>query len=38
MPQYSYSTAIGLMTSLINVVMLLTVNKISKALTDNGLL
>lgn len=36
-PQYSYSTAISLFTSLVNAVMLLTVNRISRSLSGNGL-
>ncbi len=37
MPQYSYGTAIGLFVSLINVAMLLTVNKLSDRLSGNSL-
>ena len=37
MPQYSYAAAIGLFVSLINVVMLLTVNKISDKLSGSAL-
>lgn len=35
--QFSYSTAIGLFNSLINVVMLVTANTISKKVSDTGL-
>ena len=35
--QYSYSTAIGLFNSLINIVLLVIVNTISKRLTENSL-
>ena len=36
-PQYSYSTAIGLFTSLINLVMLVIVNKVSDKLSGSSL-
>ena len=36
-PQYSYSAAIDLFVSLINAVMLLTVNRITNKLSGNGL-
>ncbi len=36
-PQYSYSTAIGMFSSVINIIMLLTVNAISNKLTETGL-
>ncbi len=35
--QYSYATAIGLFESVINVILLLTVNKISKKVTETSL-
>lgn len=35
--QYSYSTAVNLFNSVINLIFLLTVNKISKLLTDSSL-
>ena len=35
--QFSYSTAVGLFNSIINLILLITVNKISKKLTDSGL-
>lgn len=35
--QYSYSTAVGLFNSLINIVLLLIVNKIAKKLTETSL-
>lgn len=35
--QYSYSTAIGLFNTVINLILLITVNKISKILTENSL-
>ena len=35
--QFSYSSAIGLFTNLINLVLILTANKISKKLSDVGL-
>ncbi len=35
--QYSYSTAIGLFNNIINIILLLTFNKISKKVTDVGL-
>lgn len=34
---FSFSTAVGLMNSVVNVILLLTVNKISKRVTDSGL-
>lgn len=37
MPQYSYGAAIDLFVSLLNIAMLLLVNKISKMLTNTGL-
>ena len=37
MPQYSYGAAIDLFVSLLNIVMLVIVNKISKALTNSSL-
>ena len=36
-PQFSYSTAVGLFVSVINMMMLVTVNQISKALTGSSL-
>lgn len=36
-PQYSYSAAIGLFVSVINALLLLSVNKITKELSGNGL-
>ena len=36
-PQYSYSTAVGLFVSLVNLVILLLVNRIAGALTDSSL-
>lgn len=36
-PQYSYSTAVSIFTSVINLVLLLTVNKITDKLSGNGL-
>ncbi len=36
-PQYSYSTAIGMFSSVVNIIMLLTVNTISNKLTKTGL-
>ncbi len=36
-PQYSYSTAIGMFTSVINIIFLVTVNTISRKITENGL-
>lgn len=37
LPQYSYATAIGLFVSIVNLVMLATVNRISKAVSGNSL-
>ena len=37
MPQYSYGAAIGLFTSVVNLVMLIVVNKITNRLSGNGL-
>ncbi|MEG0766353.1 MAG: sugar ABC transporter permease, partial [Clostridia bacterium] len=37
LPQYSYSTAIGLFVSIINMVLLLTVNRVSRRLSGTGL-
>lgn len=37
MPQYSYSTAIGLFVSVINVVLLIIVNKLTSKLSGNSL-
>ncbi len=37
MPQYSYSTAIGLFVSLVNLAMLLTVNGVVRKLDGSGL-
>ncbi len=37
LPQYSYSTAIGLFVSIINVILLITVNKITSKLSGSGL-
>ena len=36
-PQYSYGAAIGLFTNVINMILLLTVNKLSKKLSGSGL-
>lgn len=36
-PQYSYSSAIGLFTSLVNLVLLVTVNRVSKWLSGSSL-
>ncbi len=36
-PQFSYSAAIGLFTSLVNVIMLISVNMLSKKLTQNSI-
>lgn len=36
-PQYSYSSAIGMFSSVINMVLLVTVNQITKKLSDSGL-
>ena len=36
-PQFSYSAAIGLFTSVINVIMLVSVNMLSKKLTQNSI-
>ena len=36
-PQFSYSAAIGLFTSLVNVVVLVSVNALSKKLTQNSI-
>ncbi|MEG6613338.1 ABC transporter permease subunit [Pseudoclostridium thermosuccinogenes] len=35
--QYSYSTAIGLFNTIVNIILLITVNKIAKKLTDTSL-
>ena len=35
--QYGYSTAAGLFQSIVNVIMLVTVNKISQKLSDSSL-
>ena len=35
--QFSYSSAIGLFNNLVNVVIIIAVNKISKTVTDVGL-
>jgi putative aldouronate transport system permease protein len=35
--QYSYSTAVGLFNALINIVLLLAVNKIAKTVSDTSL-
>ena len=37
LPDYSYSTAIGLFNSVINLTLLLAANKISKAVSNNGI-
>lgn len=37
LPQYSYSTAVGLFVSIINVIMLLIVNKITDKISGNSL-
>lgn len=37
MPQYSYGAAIGLFTSVVNLIMLIVVNKITNRLSGNGL-
>ena len=37
MPQYSYGAAIGLFTSLVNMVLLLVVNTVTKKLSGSGL-
>ena len=37
MPQYSLGAAIGLFTSVVNLILLLTVNGITKRLSGNGL-
>ena len=36
-PQYSYAAAIGLFTSIINLILLLSVNKITRKMNDNSL-
>lgn len=36
-PQYSYGAAIGLFTSVVNLVLLVIVNAITKRLSGNGL-
>ena len=36
-PQYSYSAAISLFTSVINMIMLFTVNRLSNKLSNNSL-
>ena len=36
-PQFAYSSAVGLFTSLVNVVMLVSVNWLSKKLTSNSI-
>ncbi len=36
-PNYSYSTAIGLFNSLVNVILIITVNQVSKKITDSSL-
>lgn len=36
-PQYSYASAIGLFSSVINLVLLVTVNKVTKSLSGNSL-
>ena len=35
--QYGYSTAVGLFQSIVNVIMLVTVNKISQKVSDSSL-
>ena len=35
--RYSYTTAIGLFSSLINIILLVTANKISKAVSESSL-
>lgn len=37
MPQYSYGAAIGLFTSVVNLIMLVVVNRVTKHLSGNGL-
>lgn len=37
LPQYSYATAIGLFVSIVNLIILVTVNRISKAVSGNSL-
>ena len=37
MPQYSYGAAIGLFTSVVNLIMLVVVNRVTKRLSGNGL-
>lgn len=37
MPQYSYGAAIGLFTSIVNLIMLVGVNRVTKRLSGNGL-
>lgn len=37
LPQYSYATAIGLFVSVVNVILLILVNGISKRISDNSL-
>lgn len=37
LPQYSYATAIGLFVSVVNVILLVVVNTISKKISDNSL-
>ena len=36
-PQYSYSAAIGLFNNVVNFLMLIIVNQVSKKLTDTSL-
>ena len=35
--RYDYTTAIGLFTNLINVILIITANKVSKKLTETSL-
>lgn len=37
MPQYSYGAAIGLLTAVVNLVMLVMVNRITRKLSGTGL-
>lgn len=36
-PRYSYSSAIGMFSSIVNMILLITVNQITRKLSDNGL-